>query len=146
MKGRLLRTGGFKKSYRLALQDHLFWRSCFGSACVWLGWWETPWIYIVVCDFKRCGWHLNGLLVGAFGGGFVAMRGKPRKVGTQLVLFIGPTGYHRSPAQTEFRRDKDSMGKKKKAGTLQNESIRGGTLCRLKQVLTHLVSNLEGMK
>lgn len=77
---------------------------------------------------------------------FVAMRGKPRKVGTQLVLFIGPTGYHRSPAQTEFRRDKDSTGiwGGKTAGTLPNESIRGGHCADLNRF--YLVSNLEGMK
>lgn len=61
---------------------------------------------------------MNGLAVGASGGVFVAMQGEPRIVGThtllrfvcrQLVLFIGPTGYHRSPAQTDCVRDKEGV-------------------------------------
>lgn len=65
---------------------------------------------------------MNGLVVGASGGVFVAMQGEPRIVGThththtllrfvcrQLVLFIGPTGYHRSPAQTDCVRDKEGV-------------------------------------
>lgn len=50
-----------------------------------LGWWETPWIYIAVRNFKRGVWHLNGLVVGASAGVFVAMQGEPRKVGTHTA-------------------------------------------------------------
>lgn len=89
----------------------------------WLGWWETPWIYMAACDFKRGGWHLNGLVVGASGGGFVFVQGEPRKVGTLLVPFPGPTGYHRSVANSEFLRDKDRVWERT-TGTLGNESIR----------------------
>lgn len=126
MKESLLRNGEQKRSYHLASQDHLLPALLFWSACER---WETPWIYIVACDFKRHSWHLNGLAVGASGGGFVVMQGEPRGVGTQLVLFTGPAGYHRSSAPTGLVRDKDSMGKNdRNSGKQQHE---GGEACCL---------------
>lgn len=92
-------------------QEHLSWGSCSER----LGWWETRWIYIAVRDFKQGVWHLNGLVVGAAGGGSCCHAGWAKESGHthcwgfvcgQLALFTGPTGYHRSPAWAECVKNK----------------------------------------
>lgn len=74
------------------------------------------------------------------------MQGEPRGVGTQLVLFTGPAGYHRSSAPTGLVRDKDSMGKNDRNSGKQQHEGGGGMLSGVKRGLSHYRWTTKGTK